>query len=461
MLAAADAYDGNAMTSLLRMGSFAGAWCAVSFSLSAQTVKLLSTLNAGAEAVASSSAASGSAAMVYNAATNTYSLTISVANLAGTITSSDLEIPGGAPTVVANLGAESGNYVRNGNSVTGSFANLTFGGAPLKLLQNGIFVNLKTAAQPAGEIGGLLVSQPKRLYANIDPLQETPPRASNAFGAAVIMYDPGNNHVSMEVTLYRFSNTLVASHYHEAAVGVAGPVVTGMGAEALYTRSGNTIHGSFPNLVYGGNPLALLTGGAYLNYHSNVFGGGEIRGQVWPSEEGPASRVANFSARGVTGPGAQSLVTGVVVSGPEPVRMLLTARGPSLAAFGIAGTLTDPVISLYDSKGVLMASNSGFSTSFDAALLSPLPFLSLTGADAGMLLFLPPGAYTATVSSASGNSGVVLTEGYDLRPIDANALVKVDSALPGPSPFELAALRQAAAAIVCGDSNSAAESAAK
>jgi hypothetical protein len=48
------------------------------------------------------------------------------------------------------------------------------------------------------------------------------------------------------------ANTLTASHIHEGAVGVAGPVVTNFGPEAVYTRTGNTLRATFRGVTHGG-----------------------------------------------------------------------------------------------------------------------------------------------------------------------------------------------------------------
>jgi len=125
---------------------------------------------------------------------------------------------------------------------------------------------------------------------------------------------------------------------------VSGPVVQNLGAQTVanYVRDGNMITGTFLNLTYGGDPVRLLTGGAYLNFHSNVFSGGECRGQVLASEELLSTRVANVSTRGFVGTGSQVLIAGFNVTGAEPVRMLITAKGPSLTNYGVTGVLANP-----------------------------------------------------------------------------------------------------------------------
>ena len=79
------------------------------------------------------------------------------------------------------------------------------------------------------------------LRATINQAQENPPTGSAATGSAVMFYDVGTNAFDLVVTINNMTNTATASHIHEAAAGVNGPVVTNLGAEAVYTRNGSTL----------------------------------------------------------------------------------------------------------------------------------------------------------------------------------------------------------------------------
>src|SRR6185295_8640961 len=98
-----------------------------------------------------------------------------------------------------------------------------------------------------------------------------------------------------------------------------------------YTVNGTQINGTFLDLAAGAtsDPIKLLTGGQYLNFHSNINPSGEARGQVWTSEETLSSRLINVSTRGFVST-TDSLVAGLIINGPEPVRVIFAARGPSL-----------------------------------------------------------------------------------------------------------------------------------
>ena len=406
-----------------RFSLFSGAWCALVISAHAQLVEFRATINAAQEVPTSSAAATGAAIMIYDVAANTFDLIIRISDFPNPLAASHLHegAVGANGAVATNLGGEA-VYTRSGNTLTATFRGVTHGGTKLTLLQNGAYLNFHSGAFPGGEVRGQLIAQPKRLVASINVAQERAafPAAtitSDAFGAAVISYDPGTNRVNLRVSLYNYQNTLTASHVHEGGPGVSGPVATGLGAGTVagYVREGNAITGTFLNLAYAGDPVKLLTGGAYLNFHSNVYGSGEIRGQVLASEEALATRVANLSTRGFVGTGSQVLIAGFNITGAEPVRMLITAKGPSLAAYGVTGALANPSLAIFDNNGRQMAANDDVGTPAAGTELAALYGVPSNALESALILVLPPGNYSAVVSGNGGTTGVALLEATDLR----------------------------------------------
>jgi hypothetical protein len=369
--------------------------------------------------------------MLYNVATNTFDLMVTINGMSNTATLSHLHegAVGVAGGVVTDLGGES-VYTRSGNTLTASFLGKTYGGTKLTLLQGGAYFNMHSAAFPGGEVRGQLIAQPKKLYANFTVAQEQAafPAVNlaglNDFGAAVMMYDPVANTVKLRISIYNFNNTLNNSHFHNGAVGVSGPVAVNLGNSVnttfanggSYSTANSHISGTFDIPFTGtvADPVALLTGGTYLNFHSTTFAGGELRGQVRASDEIPSTRISNVSVRGFVGTDQQVLIQGVTVNGPEPVRVLATAKGPSLTQYGVTGVLANPRLAFYDSGGRQIAANDDVGTpTGDLAGLVGVPTNSTESA---MLLVLPPGNYTAIVSSGTaGATGIALLEVTDLR----------------------------------------------
>lgn len=405
-----------------------------------QVVTLRATLSGSQEAPATTSPATGTAIMLYDVNANTFDLVVTINNFANTATASHIHegALGVAGPVVTGLGAES-VYTRSGNTLTTTFRGITHLGDKLKLLQGGAYYNIHSAQFPGGEIRGQLIAQPKRLYANFTSAQEQAAFpainiVSNANGGAVMLYDPVANRVSLRLSVYNFPNTLTNSHYHEGAPGVSGAVVTGLGAATVsgYTNGGGGFYNGSFDIPYTGDPIKLLTGGAYLNFHSNVYSGGETRGQVLPSEESAGSRVINLSARGQVGAGNQVLIQGFSVLGPEPLRVLVTAKGPSLSNFGVTGALSDPTLSLFDSAGRLIASNNDLGAIAVGSELSSIPGVPTNPLESALVVVLPPGNYTVVVGGNNGATGIALVEVNDLRVLSASATPAITVAAGSP-----------------------------
>jgi hypothetical protein len=138
-----------------------------------------------------------------------------------------------------------------------------------------------------------------------------------------------------------------------------------------------------------------------------------------------AGRLINVSCRANAGTGANELVAGFSIGGGDPTALepvLIRVSGPALAQFGISGFLADPELQLFStaSGSVLVGSDSGWAgnaaVSGDAGAEGAFAWTDPTSLDSALAKTLAPGPYTADISGASGDSGVVLAEVYDATP---------------------------------------------
>src|SRR5687767_3991218 len=100
----------------------------------------------------------------------------------------------------------------------------------------------------AGAIGAFVLSagaQVVELRATINQAQEVPATGAPGTGSAIMFYDVGTNKFDLIVSITGMTNTATASHIHEAAQGANGGVVTNLGGEAVYTRTGNALTATF------------------------------------------------------------------------------------------------------------------------------------------------------------------------------------------------------------------------
>ncbi len=130
-------------------------------------------------------------------------------------------------------------------------------------------------------------------------------------------------------------------------------------------------------------------------------------------------RLLNISSRALTGNGANAHITGFVVSGPQPRRVLLRAVGPTLSTFGVAGALTDPTLQVFNAAGREIATNNNWNENTNAAEIATVTTtvggfaLPANSADSALLVTLDPGSYTAQVHAPGTTTGVTLIEVYE------------------------------------------------
>ncbi len=128
-------------------------------------------------------------------------------------------------------------------------------------------------------------------------------------------------------------------------------------------------------------------------------------------------RLVNISARTQVGTGSNILIAGFVIGGSTSRTVLVRASGPALAAFSVPGLLADPQLQLYAGSSQIDA-NDGWGGDPQivaaAAQVGAFSWGSASTPDSALLVTLPPGAYTAQVSGASGDSGVALIEVYEV-----------------------------------------------
>lgn len=130
----------------------------------------------------------------------------------------------------------------------------------------------------------------------------------------------------------------------------------------------------------------------------------------------PSGEMINVATRAFVGRGEQVLIAGFVVEGTAPKRLLLRGLGPALSAFGVAGALTDPQLSVYAGAQRIGGGTSGSADpAVAAAAMAAGAFALPAGSrDAVALLTLAPGAYSTVLEGAGASTGIGLVEAYDV-----------------------------------------------
>lgn len=126
-------------------------------------------------------------------------------------------------------------------------------------------------------------------------------------------------------------------------------------------------------------------------------------------------RVQNLSTRGTVSSGDNVLINGFVVSGPGTKTVVVRALGPSLSSFGLSGVLADPVLTVYNSSGEMIASNDNWQTDVGATFIAQNGLAPGDPSEAAAVVAnLAPGAYTAVVTGGSSTEGISLAEVYEI-----------------------------------------------
>ena len=172
--------------------------------------------------------------------------------------------------------------------------------------------------------------------------------------------------------------------------------------------------------------LASLNSASYDNFSVRIASDetdspGVVLAEIYDADSPDSSvRLAAASTLGFAGAGASALVCGFTISGLAPKHVVIRAIGPGLAPFGVNGLLQDPQLTVTAlGCNATVAANDNWD--FDAALITAFSAagafpLAADSKDAAVVLYLPPGGYTVTVSGVGHTSGNALVEIYDLDP---------------------------------------------
>ena len=231
-----------------------------------------------------------------------------------------------------------------------------------------------------------------------------------------------DNHSTAIVTNTGWGNNLVA--------GLSTAQVSPQLATATFMNS----VGAFP-LTAGSADCAMEVTAPVGNYTMEITGVNSSTGialaEIYDADPGtPPARLANISARGYVGTGADILIGGFVIGGSTPETVLIRGDGPELIPQGVTGTLANPVLTLFDSSNAVIATNTGWGNvsvagnssvqagiqPATAAVMSEVGAYPLAAgsADCAIIAILPTGNYTFEVTGVGGTSGVGLIEIYEV-----------------------------------------------
>jgi ELWxxDGT repeat protein len=167
----------------------------------------------------------------------------------------------------------------------------------------------------------------------------------------------------------------------------------------------------------GGTPfewLAAATHGLYF-----ATSGKEGARHLWfepvTQPPAPSGRLINLSGRARVMTGDDVAIAGFIIGGGSNKTVMLRARGPSLATYGVEDALRNPIVQLFrSSDGELIAANDDWATATNALAVEWTGLKPTDPRESAILISLPPGGYTAVVSGVEGTQGIGIVEVFEM-----------------------------------------------
>jgi len=130
-------------------------------------------------------------------------------------------------------------------------------------------------------------------------------------------------------------------------------------------------------------------------------------------------RLINVAARSRVGSGANVLIAGFVVIGPEPKQILIRGLGPGLPE-GL-DRLSNPRLEIYNGSGEMIHFNNSWGENENPGAITQASLETGAGGgkplepgDTALLVELEQGLYTAIVRSEDDTSGIALVEAFEV-----------------------------------------------
>jgi hypothetical protein len=167
--------------------------------------------------------------------------------------------------------------------------------------------------------------------------------------------------------------------------------------------------GFVAHLPSGASYTAILTG------KNGGVGVGLV--EVYDTDQGADSQLANISTRGFVQGGDNVMIGGFILRDSNGgTSVVVRGIGPSLSQSGLSNVLADPILELRDSNGMLLKANDNWQDdSISAAELTARGLAPQNPLESGIFASLPAGAFTAILAGKNGGVGIGLIEIYNVQ----------------------------------------------
>ena len=255
----------------------------------------------------------------------------------------------------------------NGNSIL--HLGVVDDGVLSALLTGEIYINAHTAAYPGGELRGQMFRRARDGYGfDLCTAQEVGTIvAPDATGTGFVSIGRNHDNISIHVLTDGLTGDLTASHIHEAPIGVNGGVIVDLTAfynDGVMVIDGAITDTSLINTVRSGN--------TYINVHTALHGGGELRGQI----------VKDFLCELETGVRPLEDIISEVTLSPVPVFDILNVTMESQLSTTLQFSIADVAGQLLSTEKINLVSGENTLSLNTTALLPGFYVLVITDGDA-------------------------------------------------------------------------------
>lgn len=161
--------------------------------------------------------------------------------------------------------------------------------------------------------------------------------------------------------------------------------------------------------------IASLPAGQYtaiISGANNSNGIGLV--EVYDLESTLPGELGNLAVRADVQTGDNVLISGLILGGSTPRRVLCRATGPSLQNQLGSGVLQDPVLELHDGNGATLATNDNWRSAPNANEIEATGLAPSNDNESAILMPLSAGNYTQIVRGVNGTTGIAVSEAFKL-----------------------------------------------
>jgi hypothetical protein len=228
-----------------------------------------------------------------------------------------------------------------------------------------------------------------------------------AIGPSLVPFGITDAVANPTLDIFDASNTKIASNDNWKTTQVGG-IITG---DQFAEINGSNLA---PTNDLESAIIANLAPGSYtavVRGANNGVGTGVV--DAFDLSAGSTARLANVATRGLIQPGDKLMIGGFIVQNGS-VRVVVSALGPSLAAFGITNALPDTTLQLRDQNGVIVRENDNW-MSDQKAELEATGLQPTNNLEAALVQTIAPGQYTAQVRGKPEATGTGVVQVFFLQ----------------------------------------------